>query len=320
LVGESSHVVLKGCPYINERIIYERHPGEGQLKGLMKFGASLRREDFDIVVDLQNNRTSHILAFLTMADLRYGYDNDKWSFLLNKRVKDAKAPIDPVSHQFRTLNLLGIEYGAETLELWPSAEDEEWADNFLRENWIDERRVLAGINIASSERWQSKRWDADRIAELCDGLARKYDMRTVLTGVAEDMDTAKEVVKLSVSKPIIAVGKTGIMQLASLIGRTMVYVTTDSAPLHIAIGMKVPVVALFGPTDPARHMPMTENAVILRSGMKCGPCYKPFCGKQNNCMRRIKAEDVLAAAEKYLIRDTSHFSMCHSLNKNGMCP
>ncbi|MDP3788944.1 MAG: glycosyltransferase family 9 protein, partial [Candidatus Omnitrophota bacterium] len=115
-----------------------------------------------------------------------------------------------------------------------------------------------------------------------------------------DMDTAKEVVKLSTSKPIIAVGKTGIMQLAALISRSKVYITTDSAPLHIAAGMKVPVVALFGPTDPARHMPRMENAVALRSSMKCIPCYKPFCGKQNNCMRRIKAEDVLAAVEKFL--------------------
>ncbi|MDP3790187.1 MAG: glycosyltransferase, partial [Candidatus Omnitrophota bacterium] len=58
LVDESYGVVLKGCPYINERIIYEPRSGEGRLKGLMRFSAKLRREDFDIVVDLQNNRTS----------------------------------------------------------------------------------------------------------------------------------------------------------------------------------------------------------------------------------------------------------------------
>lgn len=305
LTGPVSGEALKGCPYINEKIIYEHRLGENRLKNLLRFGAILRREDFDIVVDLQNNRVSHILAFLTMADSRYGYDNGKWSFLLNKRVKDARAPIDPVSHQFRTLNLLGIEYAGEMPELWPSVEDKEWADNFLRENWIDERRILAGINIASSMRWQSKRWDADRIAELCDGLAGKYDMRTVLTGTAEDMDMAKEVVKLSGSKPIVAVGKTGVMQLAALIGRLKVYITTDSAPLHIAAGMKVPVIALFGPTDPARHMPKAENAAVLRSDTKCSPCYKPFCGKRNNCMRRIKSEDVLAVIEKYLTVEPS---------------
>jgi len=303
LVGPASSSVLKGCPYINERIIYEPKKLEGRIKGLMRFGASLRREDFDIVVDLQNNRTSHTLAFLTMANLRCGYDNGKWSFLLNKRVKDAGMPMDPVEHQFRTLDLLGIKNAGETLELWPSRDDEEWADNFLKENWIDERRMLVGVNIAASSRWQSKRWSVDRIAELCDELARKHDTRAVLTGVAEDMETAKEVTKLSRSRPIIAAGKTDIMRLAALISRFRVYVTTDSAPLHIAASMKVPVVALFGPTDPIRHMPKAADSAVLRSNMKCSPCYRPFCGKENTCMSRIKVEDVLAAAEKYLGSD-----------------
>ncbi|MDD5680768.1 MAG: glycosyltransferase [Candidatus Omnitrophica bacterium] len=304
LVGLPSSGVLKGCPHIDERIIYEPRTGESRFKCLMRFCARLIKEDFDIVVDLQNNRASHILAFMTMANLRYGYNNGKWSFLLNRRVKDTKAPITPVEHQFRTLNLMGIENAGETLELWPSEENEEWADNFLKENWIEERRILVGINIAASSRWQSKRWGADRIAALCDELARKHDIRTVLTGAPEDVEIAKEVTRLSNSKPIIAAGKTDIMQLASLIGRSKVYVTTDSAPLHIAAGMKVPIVALFGPTDPARHMPKVENSTVLRSSMKCSPCYKPFCGKQNRCMDLIRVEDVLAAVEKYLEPDS----------------
>ena len=300
LVELSSSDVLRSCPYINERIVYDPKSRDAGFKGLMKIASQLRKEDFDIVVDLQNNRKSHLLSFLSMAALRCGYDNRKWSFFLNRRVKDTKTPIGPMEHQFRTLKLLGIQKNDETLELWPSKEDMEWADSFLKENWMDSRRVLVGINIGVSSRWQSKRWEARYIAQLCDELAKRYNIRTLLTGLHEDMETAKEIAETSNSKPIISTGKTDILQLASLVKRCRVYITTDSAPLHIAAGMGVPFVALFGPTDPKRHIAKTKTYKVLRSNVRCSPCYKPVCRKGNRCMKRIRVEEVLAAVEEFV--------------------
>lgn len=300
LVGLASSDVLRGCPYINERIVYNPNLKGSRLKGLLSLASQLRREDFDIVVDLQNSRKSHLLSFLSMAPLRYGYDNGKWGFLLNRRVKDMKPPIGPIEHQFRTLKLLGIEKSEETMKLWPSKEDEDWADNFLKENWMDPKRILVGINIGSSSRWQSKRWETSYISQLCDELAKRYNIRTLLTGSDEDMEKAKEVARLSSSKPIISAGKTDILKLASLIKHCRVYVTTDSAPLHIAASTGVPFIALFGPTDPKRHVPKVKNRKVLKSNIKCSPCYRPSCGKGNRCMKQIKVDDVLKAVEEFL--------------------
>lgn len=300
LVGLSSSDVLRGCPYINERIVYDPELRDVRLRGLLNLASQLRREDFDIVVDLQNSRRSHLLAFLSMATLRYGYDNEKWGFFLNRGVKDTKPPIDPIEHQFRTLGLLGIERSDEALELWPSKEDKKWADNFLKENWINSKHILVGINIGASSRWQSKRWEITHIAQLCDELGRRHNIRTLLTGVDKDMEIAREVVKISNSKPIISVGKTDMQKLASLIRCCRVYITTDSAPLHIAASIDVPFIALFGPTDPRRHIPKVKTYKVLKSNTKCSPCYKPSCRKGNLCMKRIKVEDVLAAVEEFL--------------------
>ncbi len=304
LVELSSSDVFRGCPYINERIVYSPKSRDAGFKGLINIASQLRKEDFDIVVDLQNNRKSHLLSFLSAAALRYGYDNKKWSFFLNKRVKDTGKAIDPLGHQLRTLKLLGIEKNDGVSELWPSKGDEAWADNFLRENWANSRRLLVGVNIGASSRWQSKRWQTAYIAELCDELATRYNIRTLLTGLSEDTETAKEIAGMSKSKPIIAVGKTDILQLASLIKRCRVYITTDSAPLHIAASMRTPFVALFGPTDPERHVPKTKAYKVLKSGIKCSPCYKPVCRKNNRCMKDIKVEDVLSVVEELLAKST----------------
>ena len=300
LVGLPSSSILRGCPYIDERIVYDPKSKDVGFKGLLKIASRLKKEDFDIVIDLQNNKASHLLSFLSMAPLRYGYDNKKWSFFLNKRVKDTPIPVGPVEHQFRTLKLLGIQKDDEKPELWPSKEDEEWADNFLRQNWTDPSRVLVGINIGSSKRWQSKRWEPAFIAELCDELAKRRNIRTLLTGAEGDTKIAGDIAGKSRSKPIIAVGKTDILQLAALIKRCSVYITTDSAPLHVAASMGIPFVALFGPTDPKRHVPRVKAYKILKSNVRCSPCYRPVCKKGNKCMKKIKVDEVLAAVEEFL--------------------
>jgi ADP-heptose:LPS heptosyltransferase len=166
---------------------------------------------------------------------------------------------------------------------------------------MDSKQTLVGINIGSSRRWQTKRWDTNYIAQLCDQLAGKYNIRTLLTGMERDIEIAREIVGISNSKPIMSVGKTDILQLASLIRRCGVYVTTDSAPLHVAASMDVPFVALFGPTDPRRHTPnVRKDNKILKSGLKCSPCYKPICRKTNRCMDQIRVEEALSAVEELL--------------------
>ncbi|HLD87870.1 MAG TPA: glycosyltransferase family 9 protein, partial [Candidatus Omnitrophota bacterium] len=83
-----------------------------------------------------------------------------------------------------------------------------------------------------------------------------------------------------------------ILQLAALLGRCRVYVSPDSAPLHVASAMKVPVIALFGPTDPKRHMP-PGRAVVLKRDLKCSPCYSGQCKiRTHACMEEITPEEV----------------------------
>ena len=79
-------------------------------KALWHKAKELRRYHFDKVVDLQNNRVSHLLSFLALPKESYGYNNGKFSFLLSKKIKNNIRNIPPVEHQFRILKMLGIDY------------------------------------------------------------------------------------------------------------------------------------------------------------------------------------------------------------------
>lgn len=300
LVGQESKDVLLRCPYIDELIVCDPRGKDKGLRGILKVAASLRRKKIDKVVDLQNNRYSHLISRFVMAPLRYGYNNKKFSFLLNHGIPFDTLPIDPVQHQFRILAMLGIEPVQLQLELWPSSEDDSYVKELLRSQWVAEKQKLIGINARASIRWQTKNWLRQSLIKLCEELAKR-DMRVVITGTEEDAAFANELIhNVKGAKPINACGKTNVNQLASLVRHCSVYVSTDSAPLHIAIAMKTPVVALFGPTDPRRHMPPAEKSVVMNKNISCAPCYKPVC-KNVRCMSGITPEEVLAAIDKLLV-------------------
>ncbi|MCX5666249.1 MAG: lipopolysaccharide heptosyltransferase II [Candidatus Omnitrophica bacterium] len=300
LVGLQARDVLDGCPYINGKIVCDFNGKDRGLSGLWKIGAGLRKQCFDIAIDLQNNKKSHILSFLSMAPLRYGYDNGKFSFLLNNGIKDDAPYLDPIEHQFRVLKSAGVKPADKRLELWPSPSDAERIDALFQENWIKPSHSLIGINVRASSRWNSKNWPAKRIAELCDKLAKELNMRVVLTGTKEDALYIGKIKGLTASKPVVAAGRTAVMELASLIKKCKAYITPDSAPMHIASALGTPFIALFGPTDPVRHVAPSKDHIVIKKDLKCSPCYNPNCSKGYKCMNSIEVEEVFTAVKNIL--------------------
>ena len=299
LVGEESKDLLFNCPYIDELLVCDFKNRDKGLAGLLKLAQVLRKKNFDMVIDLQNNRKSHILSFLTLALNRYGYDNKKFGFLLNQRIKDECPLIDPLTHQFRILKMLDIDLESPRLQLWPTQEDSRYIDEFLRSEWLSTQQILIGINICASSRCLSKNWPLPHIAKLCEELSHR-DLRVVITGREKDLTQANILINnLKNIKIINACGKTTVNQLACLIKKCAVFISPDSAPLYVAASQDTPSIALFGPTDPKRHVSMAKDYVVIKKDLPCSPCYKSKC-KTKKCMELIKPQEVLEAIDKLL--------------------
>lgn len=299
LVGEESKGLLFNCPYIDELLVCDFKNKDKGVADLLKLAARLRKKNFDIVIDLQNNRRSHILSFLTLALKRYGYDNKKFGFLLNQRIKEGKPIMDPIAHQFRILKMLDIDLESPRLELWPTPQDASYIDEFLQSEWLSAHQLLVGINISASSGWRSKNWPLHHIAKLCEELSRR-DMRVVITGTEKDVTQANILInKLKAIKIINACGKTTINQLACLIKKCAVFISPDSAPVHVAASQGVPFIALFGATDPRRHLVPMKECVVIKKDLACSPCYRSRC-KAIKCMELIKPQEVLEAIDKLL--------------------
>jgi 3-deoxy-D-manno-octulosonic-acid transferase/heptosyltransferase-1 len=91
-----------------------------------------------------------------------------------------------------------------------------------------------------------------------------------------------------------AAGETSLRELAALYKEASVLLTTDSGPMHLAAAVGTPVVALFGPTSPARTGPYGEGHIVIRKDMDCSPCFRKACDTLE-CMKTIGVEEVFQA-------------------------
>jgi len=292
MVGREAAKVLSRCPYFDEMIIYDYNHKDRGLMGLLKTGRKLRKYRFDKVIDFQNSRKSHFLAYWSMARESYGYDR-KWGFLLTHRLRNVQQQISPVDHQFQLLAQMGIEKPpAPRLELWPTAKDDHIIEEIFNAEWLSNANNIVGINIAASDKWPTKNWPIEHMARLCDLLASKH-IRVVISGLEKDRQKFRELQALTKAKPADFIGRTDILELAALIKRCKVFITPDSAPLHVAAALGVPVVAFFGPTSSVRHVPPAEKLVILDRKLACAPCYSSRCQILTHaCMKDISPEEV----------------------------
>ena len=301
VVGRENSELLNRCPYVDELVPFDRKK-DGTLPGLLKLGKRLRLAQADLVVDFQNNRLSHWLGWLSGAPQRYGYAGRKWSWLLTHSVAEPPKAMPPVPHQFRLLQLLGIEAAAEELELWPGPGDEARVEALLKEAWVADNQPLVAVHPGS--RWASKRWPTEKYVELIDRLATLSKARVILTGSQSERPLCEQIHRAAKSKPFVAAGRTSLNDLVALLRRCRVLVGGDSAPLHMAAATGTPVVALFGSTDPERHAPPAAQKKILRTQLSCSPCYKAVCPRGRaghmECMKRIEVEDVLSAVGSFL--------------------
>jgi ADP-heptose:LPS heptosyltransferase len=146
--------------------------------------------------------------------------------------------------------------------------------------------------------WASKLWPAERFGELARGLAAR-GLRALVTHGPGEEALARRVVAASAgsAEPCFP---TSLVDFVELARRARLLVAADTGPLHLACAVGTPVVALFGPTDPARNGPFAREDVVVRRRPECAPCYSRTCARHAGIMGEIDSSEVLAAALRRL--------------------
>ena len=150
-----------------------------------------------------------------------------------------------------------------------------------------------------------KRWPAERFGAVANHFLKRPEVRVIVFGSREEEPLARKIGSLCQDKVILTAGSLNLREASALMERLDLFITNDSGPLHIAQSLRVPTVAIFGPTDPAGLLPPGENGLlkIVKKDVTCKPCRTKKC-RYPFCLEQVSIEEVIKAAEE-LIRENS---------------
>jgi len=274
-------------------IVWPRVKGWGDLPALGRAIRQLRRQPFDLAIDLQGLARSALPTCLARASQRLGVRSKEGSQLLMDQVIEVAEDVslDPLmGKEYRAvLAALGLSRAAYNLQPPRDAEAEAEVTTWLQAQGLTQRPV---VFVPCTTRPQ-KHWFPENWARLTE-LVHQAGQPVVVLGGPQDGAAAREIANLAAPMPVqIAAGeKRSLLWAFALLRASAGVVGVDTALTHAAIGVGRPTVALFGSTHPylASDQP---QARVLWSSMDCAPCRRhPTCDGAFTCMRLHTPERV----------------------------
>ncbi len=227
--------------------------------GMRRAIGRLREEKYEIAIDVQGAIKSSLLAKVSGARKIYGFASPREQlatlFYAEKIAATAKHVVDQ-NLQVASATV-GTTLNPGAFDLPRSPRTEAWCDKTLRDLKISKFVIL---NPGAG--WGAKNWPAERYAEIARRL-HDHGLQSVINFGPNERDLADRVAELSggVAQSIFC----SVTELIALTRRASLFIGGDTGPLHLAAALKIPSVALFGPTDPARNGPYGTTSTILRS-------------------------------------------------------
>ena len=297
--------LYQGQGYADRIVVFDHTGRHSGVLGVEKLARELRGERFDCAVLLQNAFEAAWIAKRAGIGERIGYARDGRGWLLTRPVAVPQRGEIPAHESYYYLELLrragwiGGLPPVNRIELRVEAAALDRANETLTK--AGARRGALRIALAPGAAYGSaKCWLPSRFAQLCDRLIADFDADVIIFGAASEAEIAERIAGAMRHKPVVLAGQTRIGDLAALLAACQLFVGNDSGAMHVAAAVGLPVVAVFGPTDPEGTAPMTPQRVLVQHRVSCSPCFLRHCPVDHRCMTRVPVDDVYAAARQWL--------------------
>lgn len=256
---------------------------------LLKWLRQLRKNRYDMVLDCQGLARSGFFSRATGAKLRYGFkDSQELGWLFHNQRIDAPKELHTVDRMLKLAQAAGADITDPNTTLHAGQEE-------LSQVIIEYPEPYAVL--APTSAWPAKCWPIERFTELAEQLTKNPNIqRVIIVGGPGERLHCAPLLELAKDHPKITdrVGSTSIALLMAIIARAKLVVANDSAALHMAVGFHRPLVALLGPTDPAKAAPFGRESDIIQH-IEPGDEFYFRDSRSADMMPRITTDEVLAA-------------------------
>jgi heptosyltransferase-2 len=276
-------------------------PKHAGYKNLQDSARSIRDGHFDLSILFTNSFASALVFTMARIPQRWGYKKDGRGFLLTKGipVRLKTHPVHQAHYYLALLSGLGLKEFPEEFPLSIDRQERAQTETWLKSLNIQIKKPLIIINPGAYY-GSAKRWPAEKYAELASLLQSSRRAQIMIIGSADETPLAEAISSRMNELPLVLTGQTSLPRLAALISFADLFITNDSGPMHLANFLRIPLVALFGPTDPARTGPFRQPAVVIHKGAPCWPCSYRQCPFDHRCMMKITPSEVFQSCQKFL--------------------
>jgi heptosyltransferase-2 len=283
-----------------------RHRGWG---GWLRLAGELRAQRFDLAVLFQNAFQAALITFLAGIPRRLGYARDARGPLLTHPIRLPRPGETPPHETYYYLELLRRAGWLDTLpvvdevRLSPPPASVEAMRQRLRGRGLElgggSRRPLVVLAPGASY-GSAKCWLPERYAAVADRLVEAFDAVVLLCGTPAEGALGEAIAARMRNQPISLVGQTALEEFLALLPTADLFLGNDSGAMHLAAGVGLPQVIIFGPTDEAGTAPLNPAARLVRHPVSCSPCFLRHCPVDHRCMTGVGVEDVWPVVEAAL--------------------
>ncbi len=316
LVESGAAAIVRHSPDLDTVLEVPRPRGLARLAHDLGLARRLRRERYDLALDFHGGPRSAWLVRASGARERIGYDIPGRRFAYTTRVPWHRSLVPPrhsVLNQWDLLTSLGMappNRVDDPVRMTPGAHARRAAAARLTGAGVADDAPLVVLHASASNPF--RRWPRESFARVAAALAGADPRRRIMiTAGPSETDAADAIatdaMRLSgtAAAAIVRCGEPPLDELQVIMSRAALFIGGDSGPLHVAATTGVPVVALFGPTLPARSMPWRDPAAraeALEPGpLACRPCHQRRCVHGDfRCLTTTTPEQVIAAAQRVM--------------------
>jgi heptosyltransferase-2 len=265
----------------------------------------LRSRKFDVAILLQNAFDAAWLAWRAQIPQRIGYARDARSLLLTKAIPVPQPGEIPAHEKFYYLELLRRAGWLDQLTDEPHIAlrvpdtARQRAAQILLEAGARSHALRIAV-AAGASYGSAKCWPPDRFAKALNALLSHADADIILFGTPTELPVSAAITSELQRTPINLTGKTNITDLPALLSQCHLFLGNDSGAMHVAAAVSLPVVAVFGPTDPDGTAPVTPRLTIVQRKPYCSPCFLRRCPTDHRCMTTVTPAMVHSALESAL--------------------
>lgn len=264
----------------------------GKLKFLRALRQKLHSHKFDLVIDFQGLFKSSLVALLSGCNNRIGYcEMREGSFLVTKSIVGENSQAHVIERYLDVTRYLGSTVQQGKFVLPDLTIEEQWLQKSLQVKNFQRQYVV----FAPGTSWLTKEWPIEHYINLAKNLISD-GYAIIIVGGKNDIDKGQAIAeKLPQEFVLDLTGVTSLKELAMVIKNSLIYISGDTGPLHIAVATGAKIIALYGPTKPKRTGPYGDNAIVLQADIPCQYCLKKTCD-DIKCMREITVDKVYQIA------------------------